>query len=1424
MSFGQSPRSSRRIRLTRLEERALFDATPLGAVAVVAPNTATADDPADPATNGHGAGCTCESCTRFVGPDGSEGWAIPPVYGSSGVTTKAPPYPTSQTFLLHSRPAATRKIHLDFDGHSTTNGSWNGGATIVSEPFDMNGNGSTWSDAEHERIQKIWQRVMEDFSPFDVDVTTEDPGTAGLTYSGTGDTTWGVRCIISPTDDWYPNAGGVAYVGTFRRQSSNELPCFVFPARLGPNDEKFIAEATSHEVGHTLGMGHDGTASVGYYTGHTGSGGPGWAPIMGVGYYQPVVQWSKGEYSGANNTQDDLAIITGGNNGTPYRPDDAGNAFGSATAATVNGTALTAAGVIERGTDVDVWSFTSGAGSVSFTFSPWVNSPNLDIRAQLLDSTGAVLATSNPTATLNASISFTLPSQGTYYVSVEGVGLGTASNGFTDYASLGQYTITGTLVTGSRLSGLETTALSYTENQGSLALTSALAVSAGADLNQATVTISNYVSGQDVLQFTNQGGITGNFNTGTGVLTLSGTASPATYQTALRSITYTNPSENPSTLTRSFGFQVRDTANNLSPTVSRNMNVTSVNDAPIADAESYGTGEDSPLSIPAASGVLNGDTDVDNATLTAVLVDNVQHGTLTLNANGSFTYTPALNYNGPDSFTYRASDGSAQSNTATVAFNVTAVNDAPVADADNYAVDEEGLLSVPAPTGVLNGDSDVEGSALTAALVSTVQHGTLTFNSDGSFSYTPAPNYSGLDSFTYKANDGALDSAAATVTLTVNPFNDAPVADDDSYTTTEDIPLTQSAAAGVLIGDTDIENSPLTAILVTNVQHGTLTLNPDGSFAYVPTPNYDGPDSFTYKATDGGLESNVATVSLTVAAVNDVPVADNEAYTMAEDGVLNVPAATGVLAGDTDVEGTPLTAVPVSGVQHGTLTLNADGSFDYTPAAHYNGTDSFTYRASDGSAQSNLATVTLTITSVNDVPVAQPDSYTIAEDGTLTVPGPGVRANDSDADGDPLTAIKVSDPANGTVVLNGGGSFTYTPVANYFGPDSFTYKLNDGTADSNTVTVSLTVTAVNDAPIVTGEGYPTNEDTPLAIGAPGLLGNDSDIEGSAITLIPATGPAHGTLTLNADGSFNYNPDANYFGPDSFTYTVSDGTASSTPVTVALSVASVNDAPTAADDTASVLLKKSVTIRVLQNDADLEGGQLTIQSFTQPTKGALTRSGGNFIYTATGPLAGADSFTYTVTDPLGLTATATVNLTLTDPVVPGLSAVRVRYGTASPAVANLKVMSRSVLPWENVNRFELAFTEDVLPAAGSLTLTGSAGTVPLTLGTVPVGGTRTAVWDLAGLTPGTYTLRLSGASVLDINGNAVPGDYVRTFGILPGDFDGNGLVDNRDLKGIKKKYQSNPAKADRFADINGDGLVNVLDYNTAQAALGSRVGP
>jgi hypothetical protein len=236
-------------------------------------------------------------------------------------------------------------------------------------------------------------------------------------------------------------------------------------------------------------------------------------------------------------------------------------------------------------------------------------------------------------------------------------------------------------------------------------------------------------------------------------------------------------------------------------------------------------------------------------------------------------------------------------------------------------------------------------------LVSGPAHGTLALNSDGSFTYTPAANFVGTDSFTYAAAEGSVESRVATVTIRVTAA--PPVAANDAYGATEDEALAVGAP-GLLANDTPGSGSALSAVLVSGPAHGTLALNSDGSFTYTPLSGFVGTDSFTYRAVAGSVQSNVATVTITVTA----PVAANDSYSATENQPLSVGAANGLLANDT---GAGLSAVLVSGPAHGTLALNSDGSFTYTPLAGFVGTDSFTYRAVAGSVQSNVATVTINV-------------------------------------------------------------------------------------------------------------------------------------------------------------------------------------------------------------------------------------------------------------------------------------------------------------------------------------------------------------------------------------------------------------------------------------------------------------------------------
>ena len=372
---------------------------------------------------------------------------------------QAGPYPDDQTFLLHSKPGSNRTIYLDFDGFSVTGSGWtiDTGGTCYASAYDENGDPSTFSSSEMSSIQYIFQRISEDYAPFDVDVTTQDPGAAAITRSSSADQVYGTRVVFTESTGTCPNGktliaslcgncGGIAYIDVFATtfDHPSTQPAFVFSNMM--SSSKSNAEAGSHEAGHNLGLYHDGVIGGSAY--YSGQGV--WAPIMGVGYYVPLVQWSKGEYTNANNDEDDLAIIAA--SGAPLRADDHGNTAATATTLVPNAPQT---GIISTRTDVDAFSFTTFGDTYAFTATPAPTGPNLDIELEIRDAANNLVAVADPPSTnpngtfsssgLAASITATLPA-GTYTAFVDGVGWGNpATNGYSDYASLGAYTLTATV-------------------------------------------------------------------------------------------------------------------------------------------------------------------------------------------------------------------------------------------------------------------------------------------------------------------------------------------------------------------------------------------------------------------------------------------------------------------------------------------------------------------------------------------------------------------------------------------------------------------------------------------------------------------------------------------------------------------------------------------------------------------------------------------------------------------------------------------------------------------------------------------------------------------------------------------------------------------------------------------------------------------
>ena len=643
----------------------------------------------------------------------------------------------------------------------------------------------------------------------------------------------------------------------------------------------------------------------------------------------------------------------------------------------------------------------------------------------------------------------------------------------------------------------------------------------------------------------------------------------------------------------------------LGITDSVTVTVNTLNAKPVANNQSLSTLEDTPLNI-----VLTGSDANPSQTLSFEVVGSPSNGTLSGTAP-NLTYTPNLNYNGSDLFTFKVFDGFEYSSNATITIQVNPDNDLPVAVDDTASVDEDSEVDID----VVDNDTDIDGDSISVSSYTQPANGSVSKNPDGTLKYIPNGNFNGTDTFTYTINGGS----SATVTVNVNPIDDSPVAVDDLATTDED----NDIDIDVLDNDTDIDGGLLEVISVGTPSNGVATINLDGTINYSPNTNFNGTDSFTYTINGGSS----ATVSITIRPVDDSPVAVDDTASVDEDSEVDID----VLDNDTDIDGGLLEITFVDTPSNGTVTENPDGTLKYVPDPDFNGSDTFTYTINGGST----ATVTVTINPIDDSPVAVDDTATVDEDSEVDI---DVLDNDTDVDGDAISIDSFTQPANGTVTENPDGTLKYVPDEDFSGTDTFEYTINGGDSAS----VEITVNPKDDLPVAVDDTATVDEDSEVDID---VLDNDTDSDGDVITVDNFTQPTNGTVTANPDGTLKYVPNPNYNGTDSFTYTINGGDSAEVVVTVN----KVNDTPLGVDDTYNTNEDQTITVNasngVLKNDTDIDGDSLIATKLTNPSNGTLLYflNSGAFRYRPNGDFHGTDTFTYKVSDPSGAFSIATVTI-------------------------------------------------------------------------------------------------------------------------------------------------------------------------------------
>ncbi len=679
----------------------------------------------------------------------------------------------------------------------------------------------------------------------------------------------------------------------------------------------------------------------------------------------------------------------------------------------------------------------------------------------------------------------------------------------------------------------------------------------------------------------------------------------------------------------------------------------SISHAPACDDVSLRTAVDTAVTIPLSC------SDADGDALTLAIGDGPSKGSLGAISGGEVTYTPDAGAFGADSFTYSADDGQGDGAPATVSITISrppSCDDASVRTAADTAV------QVPLAC------TDPDGDTLTLSAVTQPSKGSLGAIAGGMVVYTPASGEYGADSFTYRATDGTADSAPATAHVTISR---PPTCDDASLT------ARAGSAVTIPLTCTDPDGDDLTLAKATGPAQGTLSAFGPSSVTYTPDLDADGQDSFTYTASDGVATSQPATVTI---AITHPPRCDAVARRTRAATSVSVPLSC------SDADGDPLTLSIAGGPSKGTLGAISGNAVTYTPNAGASGQDSFTYVAGDGTSDSAPATATITI---SRAPVCRD----LLHEKTAVGQALSITLDCLDQDDDPLTLSVVDAPAQGTLGAIAGGKVTYTPADGYFGPDSFTYRADDGDGGTlETATVSLTVTRPPACDPVSAE-TPAGEPVEVTLTC-------ADPDGDDVTLETASGPAHGTLGAISGGKVTYTPAAHYSGPDSFTYRASDGTATSAPATVSITVIPPpNTAPTCDPVARTAPAGEATEIQLSCSDG--EDDPLTLSIVDAPDHGTLGAiAGGKVTYTPDDGYHGEDSFTYGASDSDLESSPATVTLTV---IAPPTVSLAVDHSSAAKGTTLHFVASADDPDGGSIDEYRFSVDGAVVQTGASATL-------------------------------------------------------------------------------------------------------------------------